>query len=38
MSGITSIFLLKFYPVPYTLTALIIGINILIHCTIDGFS
>ena len=38
ISGIASIILLKFYPVPYTLTTLLIGIILLIPCAIDGFT
>ena len=38
ISGIASIILLNFYPVPYSWTTLIIGILLLIPCAIDGFS
>ncbi len=38
ISGIASIILLKFYPVPYTLTTLLIGTILLIPCAIDGFT
>ena len=38
ISGIDSIVLVKFYPPPYTLTTLILGIILLIPCAIDGFS
>ena len=38
ISGIASIILLKFYPVPYTLNTLLIGILLLMPCAIDGFS
>lgn len=38
ITGIASIILLNFYPVPYSLTTLIIGIILLIPCAIDGFT
>lgn len=38
ISGIATIILLKFIPVPYTLTTLLIGIILLIPCAIDGFT
>ena len=38
ISGIASIILLNFIPVPYSLTTLLIGILLLIPCAIDGFT
>ena len=38
ISGIASIILLNFIPVPYNLTTLLIGILLLIPCAIDGFT
>ena len=38
ISGITSIILLNFIPVPYSITTLLIGIILLIPCAIDGFT
>lgn len=38
ISGIASIILLNFIPVPYSLTTLLIGIILLIPCAIDGFT
>ena len=38
ISGISSIFLFKLYPVPYSLTTLLIGIILLIPSAIDGFT
>ncbi|WP_295620400.1 DUF2085 domain-containing protein [uncultured Methanobrevibacter sp.] len=38
ISGISTIVLLKLFPVPYSLTTLIIGIILLIPCAIDGFT
>ena len=38
ISGIISIILLKFYPVPYNLITLMLGIILLLPCAIDGFT
>ena len=38
ITGIASIILINFYPVPYSLTTLLIGIILLIPCAIDGFT
>ena len=38
ISGIASIILINLFPVPYTLTTLLIGIILLIPCAIDGFT
>ena len=38
ITGITSIILINLYPVPYSLTTLLIGIILLIPCAIDGFT
>ena len=38
ISGIASIILIKFFPVPYSLTTLFLGILLLIPCAIDGFT
>ena len=38
ITGIASIILINLYPVPYSLTTLLIGIILLIPCAIDGFT
>ena len=36
ISGIASIFLFKFYPLPCNLTTILIGILLLVPCALDG--
>ncbi len=38
ISGISTIILINFFPIPYSLTTLLLGIILLIPCAIDGFT
>ena len=38
ISGIATIILINLFPIPYSLTTLLLGIILLIPCAIDGFT